>query len=259
MNIYQVLQIGDHHVNYCEDYTLVTEIGNDHIIAAVMDGCSMGEESYFAATLVGKILRKIAREIGYQAFVKKQDLTSAIVLKDIFKKLSNELKFVKNQLQLRTEELLTTIILLVLDKKDWSGEILVIGDGLVVCNGTLIEFEQANKPDYLGYHLATDFENWFKEQKQRLSLKEIEDIGISTDGIFTFRNFDNEIYEKCKVDLVEFLLKERADTKNPRMLIKQLNRIEEKWGLRPTDDIGIVRLMKTIKTNNKDAVGIKDR
>ena len=38
MNIYQVLQIGEHHVNHCEDYTLVAEIGNDHLIAAVMDG-----------------------------------------------------------------------------------------------------------------------------------------------------------------------------------------------------------------------------
>jgi len=33
---------------------------------------------------------------------------------------------------------------------------------------------------------------------------------------------------------------------NPRILIKQLNKIEEKWGLRPTDDLGIIRLIKTI-------------
>jgi len=48
MNIYQLTKIGDHHVNYCEDYTLVAEIGNDHLIAAVMDGCSMGKESYLS-------------------------------------------------------------------------------------------------------------------------------------------------------------------------------------------------------------------
>ena len=244
MNIYQVLQIGDHHVNYCEDYTLATEIGNDHFLAAVMDGCSMGEESYFAATLVGKILKKIAKEIGYQAFFEKRNLVTEIVLKDIFKRLFKELQLLKNQLQLDTEELLTTIVLLVLDKRDWSGEVLVVGDGVVVFNGELIEFEQDNKPDYLGYHLATDFEQWFIRQEQKLSLSNIEDISIATDGIFTFRNFNNEVYKKYEVDLVEFLLKEKGDTKNSRMLIKRLKKIEEKWGLRPTDDIGIIRLIK---------------
>ena len=71
MKIYQVLQIGDHHVNYCEDYTLVVEIGNNHFLAAVMDGCSMGKESYFAATLVGKILRKsIINQLTWQKKIK---------------------------------------------------------------------------------------------------------------------------------------------------------------------------------------------
>ena len=247
MNIYQVVQIGEHHINYCEDYTLVAEIGNDHLLAAVMDGCSMGKESYFAGTLVGKILKKIAKEIGYLAFFERQDLVAELILKDVFKKLFQELQLLKNQLQLETEELLTTVLLLVLDKKNWSGELLAVGDGLVVCNGQLIEFEQANKPDYLGYYLAEDFEKWFAKQEQKLSLTNIEDISIATDGIFTFRNFDNAVYKKCEEDLVELLLKEKKDFQNPRMLIKQLNKIEEKWGLRPTDDLGIIRLIKTIK------------
>lgn len=247
MNIYQVLQIGEHHTNHCEDYALVAEIGNDHLLATVMDGCSMGEESYFAATLVGKILKKIAKEIGYLAFFERQDLAAELILKDVFKKFFQELQLLKNQLQLETEELLTTIVLLVLDKKDWSGEILAIGDGLVACNGQLIEFEQDNKPDYLGYHLTEDFEKWFAGQEQKLSLTAVEDISIATDGIFTFSIFDNAVYEKCEIDLVELLLKEKEDTQNPRMLIKQLNKIEEKWGLRPTDDLGIIRLIKTIE------------
>ncbi len=244
MNIYQIVQIGEHHVNYCEDYTLVAEIGNDHLLAVVMDGCSMGKESYFAATLVGKVLKKIAKEMGYRAFFERRDLNAQFVLKDVFKKLFQELQLLKNQLQLETEELLTTIVLLVLDKKDWTGEILTIGDGLVVCNGELIEFEQANKPDYLGYHLAEDFEKWFVKQEQKLSLTNIEDISIATDGIFTFRSFDNAVYEKCEIDLVEFLLNEKSDKDSPRMLIKKINYIAQNWGLRTTDDIGIIRLIK---------------
>jgi hypothetical protein len=36
-----------------------------------MDGCTMGTDSYFAATLVGKVLRKIATEKNYQSFYDK--------------------------------------------------------------------------------------------------------------------------------------------------------------------------------------------
>ena len=97
----------------------------------------MGNESYFAATLVGKILKKVAKEIGYRAFFEKRDLIPAIVLKNTFRKLFQELQLLKNQLYFEIEELLTTIVLLVLDKKNWNGEVLVIGDGLVACNGQL--------------------------------------------------------------------------------------------------------------------------
>lgn len=244
MNIYQIIKIGEHHVNFCEDYIATEEIGNEQIIAAVMDGCSMGHESYFAATMVGKILKKVTKEIGYRAFLEKRELTPEFTLKKVFRALFHELRILKNQLQLEVEELLTTIVLLVIDKKERNGEVLVVGDGLIVCNNEVFEFDQDNKPDYLGYHLHEDFEKWFARQQQRLSLKSIDDISISTDGIFTFKNFDNKIYEACQLDLIDFLLNEKNGKDNPNMLLKKLNIIEEKWGLRPTDDLGIIRLIK---------------
>lgn len=66
MKIYSALQIGDYHLNNCEDYLLVHDIGTDKILCAVMDGCTMGTDSYFAATLTGKILRKIVKKTGYE-------------------------------------------------------------------------------------------------------------------------------------------------------------------------------------------------
>ena len=244
MNIYQIIKIGEHHVNFCEDYIATEEIGDEQIIAAVMDGCSMGHESYFASTIVGKILKKATKEIGYRAFLEKRELTLEFTLKKVFQALFQELNILKNQLQLEVEELLTTIVLLVIDKKERNGEVLVVGDGLIVCNNEVFEFDQDNKPDYLGYHLQEDFEKWFARQQQRLSLKSIDDISISTDGIFTFNNFDNKIYEACQLDLIDFLLNEKNGKDNPNMLLKKLNTIEEKWGLRPTDDLGIIRLIK---------------
>ena len=52
----------------------------------------------------------------------------------------------KNQLLLEIEELLTTVVLLVIDEKKGNGEVLVVGDGLIVCNGEIFEFHQNNEP-----------------------------------------------------------------------------------------------------------------
>ena len=57
MNIYTTLQIGELHTNHCEDYFITAEIGKNKLLCAVMDGCTMGTDSYFAATLTGKLLR----------------------------------------------------------------------------------------------------------------------------------------------------------------------------------------------------------
>lgn len=64
MKTYSALQIGDYHLNNCEDYLFIGDIGNDKILCAVMDGCTMGTDSYFVSTLTGKLLRKIAKEKG---------------------------------------------------------------------------------------------------------------------------------------------------------------------------------------------------
>ena len=131
------------------------------------------------------------------------------------------------------------------DKQEWNGEVLIVGDGLVVYNGQFFEFQQDNKPDYLGYYLAQDFDKWFAQQTQKFTFTAIEDISISTDGIFTFRQFDNAIYEPHQVNLVELLLANKGGMESPRMLAKKICQIAQKWGLRPTDDIGIIRLIKS--------------
>jgi transposase-like protein len=76
MNIHTALQIGDYHLNHCEDFLVTKKIGSDKILCAVMDGCSTAMESQFASTLIGKILRKICIE---------KDLKS--IVKDLFKEI----------------------------------------------------------------------------------------------------------------------------------------------------------------------------
>src|SRR6218665_322695 len=161
MRIYTALQKGEHHLNYCEDYYFVGEINKDKVLCAVMDGCTMATDSYFASTLVGKILKKITKEKSYKIFYGLEIYTTPeSYLKTILAELFKELGLIKNQLMLEKTELLSTLIIMLIDKEANQGIVMVIGDGLVSINGQITEFDQNNIPDYIGYHLHKDFEHW---------------------------------------------------------------------------------------------------
>ena len=185
-------QIGEFHINHNEDFLVSCEIGNDKMMIAVMDGCTMGTESYFASTLIGKLLRQISKEIHYKTFIEKIEIDVQQLLEEILKHLFAKLKAIKNQLGLENDELLSTLILGIVNFENKSAEIISIGDGLVFYDDNFVEYDQVNTPDYLGYHLHIDFEEWFQKQNQKLSLTNIENLSISTDGIFSFKKFDNK-------------------------------------------------------------------
>ncbi len=234
---YQITQIGTFHTHHCEDFTLIAQLGTQKWLCAVMDGCTMGTDSYFAATLFGKILRKIAREFYFKEFIgHSKSLMPIVILKQMLNCLFEELIFIKNQLQLERDELLSTLILAALDFQNDKGSVLVIGDGVVCLNGTIVEFEQDNQPDYLGYHLSEDFETWFSAQQQFLEIPTIRDVSFSTDGILTFEASKN-------VDVLNYLLINQEGTESENLLQKKLFVLESEFGLKPTDDLGIVRII----------------
>jgi hypothetical protein len=243
MRKYEISTIGDFHLNHNEDSFSVNEISDSKIMISVMDGCSMGKESHFASTLISKILRKRCKEIGYREFAEKTEKGIKSYLRELIEQLFKDLGRIKNELNLETEEVLSTLILSILDLEKKEIEIMTIGDGVICCNGILHEYEQGDKPDYLGYHLNEDFEAWFEKQKQRLSFKDVKDISLSTDGIFTFKNFDDKEYELISdQQIVEFLLIDDKWQENEMMLKKKILEIENKNGLRPSDDLTIVRV-----------------
>jgi uncharacterized FlaG/YvyC family protein len=240
MKIYTTLKIGDHHTNHCEDYLITAELSKYKVLCAVMDGCSMGTDSHFASTLTGKILKKISKEHRYKEFVSKKSDDSKHTLEEIVNQLFQELRGLKNSLQLEREEVLNTLLISIIDTRDCTGEFLCIGDGLICINNQFSEFEQNDKPDYLGYHLEEDFNDWYKNQKQRISVQGIKDFSLATDGIFTFKKFDNKIYPEPE-DIVNFLLVNAEGSQNPIMLDRKVIEIQTDWGLKPTDDLAIVR------------------
>lgn len=244
MRIYSSLQIGDYHQNNCEDHLFVGEYGKNNIVCAVMDGCTTALESQFASLLVGKILKKICLEKRYKEFVEKKNefLSLEENLKLVLKDLLNELKILKNQLMIDEKELLTTLIILLFDKNDQKGIVLAIGDGFVNINGQITEFTQDNKPDYLGFHLSEDFETFYNSQKQKIEFNSLEDISIATDGIFTFEKLFVP-KSKEKIDVIQFLTVDKINSEKDDMLTFKLKKIENEFGLKPTDDFSMIRII----------------
>jgi hypothetical protein len=243
MNIYSALQIGDYHINHCEDYLFVGEIGTDKVLCAVMDGCTQAIDSYFAATLVGKILRKISVEKSYDELY--QSTTSDNIedyLKSILSELFKELIIVKNQLLLDKKELLTTLIILLLDKKNGKGIVLAIGDGLVCINGVVTEYDQENKPDYLGFHITEKFEDWYTNQKQKILFENAYDISIATDGIFMFKKV-KKVEIEDEINALEYLIHDKTKLEKEDMLDFKLKKLERTYGLKPTDDLAVIRIL----------------
>lgn len=242
MQIYTALQIGDYHTNHCEDYLFTNQIDKNTLLCAVMDGCTMATDSYFAATLTGKLLRKISTEENYRLF--RENINAdrpEILLKKILQRLFDELNTMKNQLLLNKDELLTTLILLILDTKERNAVAIVIGDGLLSVNGQITEFDQDNKPDYLGYHLHKDFEQWYSRQQQVVHISHWEDIAIATDGIFTFSPFTNQSYPEA--DPLQFLLADTSHQENSDMLDLKLKGLLHQHGLKNTDDLALIRVI----------------
>lgn len=243
MKIYSTLQIGEYHINHCEDYLYIGNLGEDKILCAVMDGCTMGTDSYFAATLVGKILRKIVKEKGYKEFY-NVDTPQGVdnYLKSILEDLFNELKSIKSDLFLNTNELLTTLTILLFDKKTSTGAIVVVGDGVVCINGDITEFDQDNKPDYLGYHLAEDYQAWYDSLNQKILFDNLHDVSIATDGITSFASI-TKTNSLETVDPFYFLLIDNSSADKDNMLDLKLKRLEHHYGLKPTDDLAIIRII----------------
>lgn len=244
MNLYSTLQIGDYHINHCEDDLLIKKISSDKLLCAVMDGCSTAMDSHFASTLIVKLLRKVIIEIGYKALYEKDihhNLES--LLKEIINDLFKELVLVKNHVMLDEKELLTTLIILVYDITLDEGLILAIGDGVVCINGDITEFECNNKPDYLAYHLRENFEDWYSAQSQKIFFNSLNDVSIATDGILSFSKV-KKVESHESINFIEYLLIDQQNCNSEEMLNRKLKQLESHYGIKPTDDLSIVRIIK---------------
>ncbi|MFD2567522.1 protein phosphatase 2C domain-containing protein [Pseudotenacibaculum haliotis] len=244
MKIYTTLHIGDFHTNHCEDFFINEPIGTHKKLIAVLDGCTMGTESVFASILYGKILRNIAKKKYYAEFINKNNPNLKTELKEVVRQLIYEIRIIKNHLGLEVNELLSTLIIGIIDITSTSAEILAIGDGLISIDGKLTEYEQDDKPDYLGYHLSEDFNTWYDAQKQTISVSSFQDLSVCTDGIFTFRNLEDSSKQKEETEIIDFLLNDAQGSEFDNFLDRKIKILKDKWRHVVTDDLAIIRIKK---------------
>ena len=163
-------------------------------------------------------------------------------MKEILFEVFTSLQNIKNALLLEKNELLTTLVLFLMDTNTKKGIIIVVGDATIAINGKITRFEQDNQPDYLIYHLGENFEEWFLRQKQILEIENCQDVSISTDGIDSFQKIDlTENLEQ--LDIPAYLLNDKSFLDKKEMLNIKVKSLESNYLLKATDDLGIIRVV----------------
>ncbi len=245
MQISQLLKKGEFHETFCEDFAYHTEINESLYLAAVLDGCSMGTDSHFASALYGKLIKRASKELGYRAMYGEIDSLTSLPLakigEEIIRSVKEGLREAANKFHLEQLEILSTINLAIVDTQKGEAWAIIIGDGIIASGGKIIIVEQNNRPNYLAYHLATPFEEWYPREKNRFEFNDISELTISTDGIGSFEPLEKgkPLYSES---IEAYLLHSRDFEDSKRSFEKKISKLQKEYGLIGTDDIGIIRM-----------------
>lgn len=233
---------GSAHTLSCEDALAYKEI-NDYVIMAVFDGCSTGVRSYFASNLLSSIFKKRLEEDNMKLLFDGAFSNTAIIV-NLIDYIYQDLKLVRDQLKLEICELLSTIVISIVDKKNRDGCYCIVGDGNVYLNHELlIRVEpENNAPLYMAYYLHDGHLNdhSFLNDAKIGEFKNVKDLTISTDGIDSFLNKTT----KKEVDVSKMLVVDENLIKSKSMITRKCNMIENEKLANATnyDDLAIIRL-----------------
>jgi hypothetical protein len=245
MKIHSSVFRGYEHKHFCQDALAMRE--TEHFLfAAIFDGCSGGKDSHFAANLFAKIFNDC---LSYPLMFNAVEKTPKDNAQTLVYMIGRKIVEVKNLLHLEIAELLSTMVLCVVNKNTKECCICAFGDGFFSVNGagTVIKntkFTDENMPDYIAYNLAafTDiysFTKWFSENSTCYEFSNASDITISSDGINTFTNYKDttEI-----VDPINYLVQDEALINTLNMFERKLNLLYTKKYMVHKDDLSIVRI-----------------
>lgn len=238
MKIYKFIQKGSEHPNYCEDFLLDLPLGRSFYFGAVIDGCSSGYDSQFSAALYGKLLRKVVQSMPFHAQTHQQ---AEVYVRQVMIQFVKELKFVRKRLQLNTDELLATFVLMLYSEELHEAFLLVSGNGVLCIDGEITEIEAHSEMDYLAYHLDRfSFDKWYERHTYRFKIDKPQDITISTNGIETISS-PHLGFESDAFDIIHYLFIDNTYDYMPTMLQRKFAQLADEYHCLPTDDIAIIR------------------
>lgn len=245
MQISSIVQKGEFHPVYCEDYLFEQALTESIHIAAVMDGCTMGTDSHFASALIGKLLKKEIKELSYLEYLKTipSFVTTPLnnIGRNIIQKVREELRRLSNELYLDELELLSTLNLAIVNTQTNDAWVMIIGDGCIGVNGEIIEIDQENRPDYLGYHLSGPFEEWIETQQNQFEFSRITTLSIATDGVLSFEKLIKSA-PAFPGSVPTSLMLDNHSELQPEPIHKKIDSLKNDFGLIGTDDIGIIKM-----------------
>lgn len=209
------------HPNHCEDSYWVEETDN-HIVGAVLDGCSTGIDSYFASTTIRYCLQK-----AFVHSTNQSQLSTSTNYDDYTDQMIGDvaidLRSVQKQLNLDVLNFLSTIIFFVYDKENKTLYVKFFGDGSVSACGLEYTHDENNMPDYLAYHLNDSWSGFFKWVRNRKTLifEEVETFAVCSDGIDSFVNVKNPHLDRSIAK--DFLLHSEQFSTLKTGLVKRFN------------------------------------
>ena len=185
-NIDTLIKMGKSHNLHCEDDYYIFE-NEDFIVAAVFDGCSSGIDSHYASTKHKYLLKDV---VQYLQKVFNKSKTIEDLLKYCIYGVYVELLHERYEIN---KEMLSTIVLLFINKKSKEYGIIFCGDGCCNINGEDISIHDPNGNAVWYLSSIKDNDDYDIYDKYIENCKiycgYIENnytISISTDGIESF-------------------------------------------------------------------------
>jgi serine/threonine protein phosphatase PrpC len=238
--ITSISQRGNMHPQRNEDNFFVKKVTENVIVGAVFDGCSTGTDSWFASKL---FVKAFETELQSPYEDKLFDEYLRVVIYGTCFRISWLCQ--SKIISLVDMDLLSTMVVFIYDSVSKSLKVKFFGDGnMYIKEKTeVIQNDENNTPDYLGYHIyagttndVTSFNKLYDSKREENRIT--SDFAISTDGIESFRRKgDTTIIDPIQYLVFDDLLKE-----NPAGLKRKLNLlIRDGW--QHEDDLTILRII----------------
>lgn len=257
MKVHSIIRKGSDHPVFCEDF-LVREKSGRFFLGAVFDGCSGGDDSHFASSLMGKVFRQILDTGAIHGNSMEE------ISKEFMSKFVKKLFEARVVLDLQDNDMLATFIMIMYDTVKGEALTMTVGDGIICCDGEIFELENdrfkftnpeqyTNMPDYISYDLVelgldkNLFDVWFDRRVTLMKFIDPQDISVSTDGLYTFNAPVEEI------DILNYLLIDDKWMKNKIMLSKKVNLLRTRYKTVHKDDISIIRLIPNFKEDDNSS------